>query len=139
ITNGLQGFVLTRPDLSEMATTGNFIIDVKPSTPCTTYFMGLDIDYEFFSQGCTSEKTINPYNHGQKIEFGYAITCHMSQGSQYDKVLIYEEVLNRELHKKWMYTAITRGVKEVIIVKPNVGKKKTLPATGKSTYTKRRW
>lgn len=53
----------------------------------------------------------------KNFDFGYAITAHKSQGSQYSQVLIYEEVLNRATHKQWLYTAITRAENKLILVK----------------------
>ena len=46
----------------------------------------------------------------EQFDYGYAITCHKSQGSQWDKVLVFEEVLSNE-HARWLYTAATRAIK----------------------------
>ena len=52
-----------------------------------------------------------------EVDFGYAITCHKSQGSQWDKVIVFEEYLgDREFHKQWLYTAVTRSAQKLIIV-----------------------
>jgi len=53
-----------------------------------------------------------------EFDFGYAITCHKSQGSQWDKVLIWDDkflVWDRKERNKWLYTAITRSVESVTI------------------------
>lgn len=51
-----------------------------------------------------------------QFDFGYAITCHKSQGSQWDKVFIYNENWAfRENAARWLYTAITRAAKSVVI------------------------
>lgn len=54
-----------------------------------------------------------------EFEYGYAITCHKAQGSQWNNVLIFEErfPFNKEEHARWLYTAITRAIDKVIIVK----------------------
>lgn len=53
---------------------------------------------------------------GIPFDFAYAITTHKSQGSQYDSILIYEEWLGDfDFHKRWLYTAITRGINRVIL------------------------
>ena len=45
------------------------------------------------------------------------ITCHLAQGSQYNRVLVFvEDWGNSEFFWKWLYTAITRAKKQVIIV-----------------------
>ena len=52
-------------------------------------------------------------------DFGYAITVHKSQGSQYNNVILYDDnflVWDKEPRKKWLYTAITRAIDTVTIV-----------------------
>lgn len=121
ITNGLQCTVTSMPDLNELHTGGVFNVCAKPvfNSVGNSQFDYVPVDYSYFMQGCKSDKYIDPYNQGEKAEFGYTITCHMSQGSQYDSVLVYEEVLNRDIHKKWLYTAVTRAVNKLIIVRPD--------------------
>lgn len=53
-----------------------------------------------------------------EFDYGYAITCHKSQGSQWDSILVYDEWLgNKEMHRRWLYTAVTRAVKNLILFK----------------------
>lgn len=50
--------------------------------------------------------------------YGYAITCHKSQGSQWDDVIVIDESnCFQELSGKWLYTAITRAAKNLWIIK----------------------
>lgn len=63
-------------------------------------------------------------SHYDEFDYAYAITCHKSQGSQWDRVLIFDEsqVFGRnddqeDIPKRWLYTAITRAAKAVIIVR----------------------
>lgn len=54
-------------------------------------------------------------------DFGYAITCHKAQGSQWDKVLVLEENVFNWPDKyaeraQWLYTAITRTVEKLTII-----------------------
>ena len=46
--------------------------------------------------------------------------CHKSQGSEWDKVLIYEEKFpfDKEEHKRWLYTACTRAAEKLVLVRP---------------------
>ena len=55
-----------------------------------------------------------------EFTYGYAITCHKSQGSEWDKVLIYEEKFpfDKEEHKRWLYTACTRASQKLVLVRP---------------------
>ena len=50
-----------------------------------------------------------------EFTYGYAITCHKAQGSEYSKLLIYEEGFPyvKEEHARWLYTALTRGIDEI--------------------------
>jgi exodeoxyribonuclease-5 len=52
-------------------------------------------------------------------DYGYAMTCHKAQGSQADKVVVIEERMpsaSDAMHARWLYTAITRAAKELILV-----------------------
>lgn len=51
--------------------------------------------------------------------YAYAITTHKAQGSEWPKVLIFEEWFPNvaEEHKRWLYTAITRASEKVVVIK----------------------
>lgn len=51
------------------------------------------------------------------FEYAYAITCHKSQGSEYNKVLVLEENWPGQEHKRWLYTAVTRAAKKLVLVR----------------------
>ena len=55
----------------------------------------------------------------QQFTYGYAITCHKSQGSEWDNVLVIEEgfPFDKEEHKRWLYTAATRAAKKLVIIR----------------------
>jgi hypothetical protein len=46
-------------------------------------------------------------------DYAYGITCHKSQGSEWNKLLVLEEVHRDWTYKRWVYTAITRAAQEV--------------------------
>ena len=56
-----------------------------------------------------------PYN----FTYGYCITGHKSQGSEWKKVLVYEENFpyNKEEHKKWLYTCCTRASEKLVLMR----------------------
>ena len=56
----------------------------------------------------------------KEFAYGYAITCHKAQGSQWDNVLVLEENFpyTAEEHARWLYTATTRAVEKLVIVRP---------------------
>jgi len=47
-------------------------------------------------------------------DYAYAITCHKAQGSQWDKVVVIEEVVSDWNIQRWAYTAVTRAAKELV-------------------------
>ena len=56
-----------------------------------------------------------------EFTYGYAITAHKSQGSEWDKVLVIEEKFpfDKEEHKRWLYTACTRASQKLVLVRPD--------------------
>jgi exodeoxyribonuclease-5 len=54
-----------------------------------------------------------------EFAYAYAITCHKSQGSQWDKVLAFEETFPFEdtEHARWVYTAVTRAAQKLVVIK----------------------
>jgi len=59
---------------------------------------------------------------GDLWDFGYALTVHKAQGSQSQRVLLFEERFGRssdEDWKRWLYTAVTRAQEELTIIGPN--------------------
>lgn len=52
-----------------------------------------------------------------RFEFAYAVTCHKAQGSEYDFVVVIDESGYFEDGKEWLYTAVTRARKRLVIVR----------------------
>jgi exodeoxyribonuclease-5 len=52
-----------------------------------------------------------------ELDFGYAITCHKAQGSQWDECVVHDEsnVFRKDAHR-WLYTAVTRAAKKLTLV-----------------------
>lgn len=51
-------------------------------------------------------------------DYGYAITCHKAQGSEWDDVLVVEDWTPKESADRWRYTAATRAKKNLVWVRP---------------------
>ena len=72
---------------------------------------------DLFLQYMISDKRFNAL----RVKFGYAITCHKAQGGEWDSVYVqFEpafEKLPRESQYRWLYTAITRAAKQLVIPK----------------------
>ena len=61
---------------------------------------------DFYNEG---EVIIN-YEYYGSLELAYAITCHSSQGSQFDTVIVaFDNSSYILLSNEWLYTAITRA------------------------------
>lgn len=52
-----------------------------------------------------------------RFEFAYAVTCHKAQGSEYDFVVVVDESGYFEDAKEWLYTAVTRAKKRLVILR----------------------
>lgn len=53
-----------------------------------------------------------------RFEFAYAITCHKSQGSEFDFVVVFDESWAfKEESNRWLYTAITRAKEKLLIIR----------------------
>lgn len=55
----------------------------------------------------------------REFTFGYAITCHKAQGSEWNKVLVIEETFpfDKKEHARWLYTACTRAAEKLVLVR----------------------
>ncbi|QMU65304.1 MAG: AAA family ATPase [Flavobacteriaceae bacterium] len=61
----------------------------------------------------------NKYFNALQIKFSYAITCHKSQGGQWNTVFIEQPYLPTGPDKeylRWLYTAITRARKKLYLI-----------------------
>jgi hypothetical protein len=88
-------------------------------------FRNTRMDRKIFMEG---EPFVNSQNFSKiprqfkpnEFDYGYAITCHKAQGSEFDKVLVFEEFMKgdtSEKHRRWLYTAVTRAAKKLVLVK----------------------
>ena len=93
------------------------------------YFHSLEMDKKTIDTGEFSLdwKTVYQLNRNPRtrdippLEFtyGYAITCHKAQGSEWDKVLVIEEKFpfDKIEHARWLYTAVTRSSEKLVLVR----------------------
>lgn len=55
----------------------------------------------------------------ERFDYAYAITCHKSQGSEFDKVVIYNQPIGQGVERaRWLYTSLTRAKKLCTLVEP---------------------
>jgi len=61
----------------------------------------------------------NEFFNALQIKFAYAVTCHKSQGGQWDTVFIEQPYLPDGISKdymRWLYTALTRAKEKVYLI-----------------------
>lgn len=78
--------------------------------------INIQVPAEFF---ISSDKKKNWYDHRlyEEFTYGWALTVHKSQGSQWDNVTVFDESRSfRESADKHLYTAITRAAEKVTVI-----------------------
>ena len=70
-----------------------------------SYFLGTDLD-------SWDRKDANEF------DFGYALTVHKSQGSQWNNVMLYDEWRMPNSKTQWQYTGVTRAAERITVVRP---------------------
>lgn len=90
-------------------------------------FTNIPIDYTSLTTGTKfltgqQEFKLRKYRSGPQppFEFAYAygITTHKAQGSEWKKVLVFEErfPFDKTEHARWLYTAVTRASEKLVVV-----------------------
>lgn len=71
------------------------------------YFLGKEDELKWFEK-----------REAQEFDYGYALTVHKSQGSQWDSVGLFDEsyCFKADRHR-WLYTGITRAADSVTVVR----------------------
>ena len=79
-------------------------------------------DYADIPKRAQRNKEINqnPYFNALQVKFAYAITCHKSQGGQWENVFVEQgyftsDMLSKE-YFRWLYTALTRTTKKLHLI-----------------------
>ena len=61
----------------------------------------------------------NEYFNGLQVKFSYAITCHKSQGGQWNTVFVEQPYLPNGIDRdyiRWLYTAMTRAKNKLYLI-----------------------
>ncbi|MFZ4521363.1 MAG: ATP-dependent DNA helicase [Bacteroidales bacterium] len=62
----------------------------------------------------------SPYFNALQVKFAYALTCHKTQGGQWDTVFIDQGYLNDKMlnteFERWLYTAVTRATRKLYLI-----------------------
>ncbi len=100
---------------------------IKSESPSLTYEQSNKLyeevmkDYEHLTTKYAKFQKVkeNEYFNGLQVKFSYAITCHKSQGGQWNTVFIEQPYLPEGIDRdyiRWLYTAITRAKDKLYLI-----------------------
>ncbi len=79
--------------------------------------VSINVLHAYFSEGAENIPFAQRRN-ADEFDYGYALTVHKAQGSQWDHVVLFDESWAfREHSQRWLYTAITRAAEKLTIVR----------------------
>jgi len=71
-----------------------------------------------FFEGTDGELGFAARRASDEFDYGYALTVHKAQGSQWDHVMLFDESFAfREHRARWLYTGLTRAAKRLTVVR----------------------
>lgn len=120
--------VLSFPDYSDTEIKAKVCLDTLASEAASlsydqqnALYQGVSEDYADIRGKKKRYEAVreDPYFNALQIKYANAITCHKSQGGQWDCVFIDNPFWQDELtvdDLKWLYTAMTRAVRKVYLV-----------------------
>ena len=86
-------------------------------------YQAVEEDYMDIPRAADRRKAMkeNPYYNALQVKFGYALTCHKTQGEQWNNVFVEAPYLPDETtlelgDLRWLYTAMTRAKEKVYLV-----------------------
>lgn len=117
LANGLTGTVVNMPDITTFD--GKIVtIDFAPDL-ANILFESLPVDYKYLTSNHSARQEMKnlPYKTGEKFEYSYALTTHLSQGAEYHSGIYIEEFMRANMQNQLNYTGITRFRNNLIYVK----------------------
>ncbi len=86
-------------------------------------YQAVEEDYMDIPRAADRRKMMknNPYFNALQVKYGYALTCHKTQGGQWNNVFVEAPYLPEETSlelgdMRWLYTALTRASQKVYLV-----------------------
>jgi exodeoxyribonuclease V len=71
-----------------------------------------------FFEGKEGELGFALRRESDEFDYGYALTVHKAQGSQWDDVMLFDESFAfREHRARWLYTGLTRAARKLTVVR----------------------
>ena len=95
----------------------NFIrMDVLPEDESRRRPVEVSVLRDFF-EGKEEEIPFVLRRESDEFTYGYALTVHKAQGSQWDDLVLFDESYAfREHRSRWLYTGLTRAAERIIVV-----------------------
>jgi exodeoxyribonuclease-5 len=91
-------------------------LNVVPEDDPTRKPLRIGVLPEFFLGGEES-LAANLRRESDEFDYGYALTVHKAQGSQWNSVVLFDESgAFREHRNRWLYTGITRAAEQLTVV-----------------------
>ncbi|HUB63194.1 MAG TPA: ATP-dependent RecD-like DNA helicase [Methylocella sp.] len=91
-------------------------LNVVPEDDPTRKPLRIGVLPEFF-QGLEDSLSPKDRRESDEFDYGYALTVHKAQGSQWNNVILFDESFAfREHRNRWLYTGITRAAERLTIV-----------------------
>ncbi len=71
-----------------------------------------------FFEGAEADLPYPVRRESDEFDYGYALTVHKAQGSQWDSVMLFDESRAfREHRARWLYTGLTRAARKLTLVR----------------------
>jgi len=113
---GLLNGALFRVKSAGALRRGKVRLLVTPEEGETGKFQRVAVIPQFF-EGGDAEIPFALRKDSDEFDFGYALTVHKAQGSQWDNVALFDESFAfREHRARWLYTGVTRAAKRLTLV-----------------------
>lgn len=91
-------------------------MDVLPDDDARRRSVEVAVHKAFF-EGTEEEVPFVLRKESDEFTYGYALTVHKAQGSQWDDLVLFDESYAfREHRSRWLYTALTRAAEKVTVV-----------------------
>jgi exodeoxyribonuclease-5 len=114
--NGL--LVTVKKIIEEYDTTIELMVETETGNEVMVQALKAHFD-EYYTPGILKTLQWWDFQNAEEFDFGYAITVHKAQGSQWDHVGFYDDKFlswKKPERYKWLYTGITRASETVTIM-----------------------
>ncbi len=92
-------------------------LDLRPEEDSARDPLRVAVHRAFF-EGREADLPYPIRRQSDEFDYGYALTVHKSQGSQWDDVVLFDESRAfREHRARWLYTGVTRAARRLTLVR----------------------